>query len=117
MSNLPRNRPWLRYLGLSALVLVIVAIGVGGWMVYDGCFNVTSGRGESPCHFVLDPSCGAIRSRQGEMASFVGGIGGFTVSEPRTITVERRNIGCSHWWPAWLRMAGPGGTLEGVCGD
>ena len=51
MSNLPRNRPWLRYLGLSALVLVIVAIGVGGWMVYDGA--LTSLRAEENLHATL----------------------------------------------------------------
>jgi hypothetical protein len=52
MSNLPHNRrSWLRCLGLSALVLVVAAIGVGGWMVYVGVS--TSLRAEENLHATL----------------------------------------------------------------
>ena len=33
MSN---RRSWFRYIGLSLLVLLLVALGVGGWMIYLG---------------------------------------------------------------------------------
>jgi hypothetical protein len=31
-----RPRPWLRRIGIVLLVLMAIAIGVGGWMVYTG---------------------------------------------------------------------------------
>jgi hypothetical protein len=37
MNSLPKyHRSWLRCLGLSLLVLVIAAVGIGGWMLYVG---------------------------------------------------------------------------------